>query len=139
MYYIFFVHSSVDGHVGCLHVLTIVNSVAMNIWVHVYFFIRILSGCLPSSGIARSCGSSIFSFLKNLPVVLHGGSVCVLSRVQLSVTPWTVAHQAPLSMGFPRQEYWSGVPFPHGDLPNPGFTNLHSHQEFPFLHILSSI
>ena len=37
------------------------------------------------------------------------------------VTPWTVAHQTPLSMGFPRQEYWSGLPFPSpGDLPNPG-------------------
>ena len=37
------------------------------------------------------------------------------------VTPWTVAHQAPLSMGFPRQEYWSGLPFPPpGDLPDPG-------------------
>ena len=36
-------------------------------------------------------------------------------------TPWTVAHQAPLSMGFSRQEYWSGLPFPSpGDLPNPG-------------------
>ena len=35
--------------------------------------------------------------------------------------PWTVAHQAPLSMGFPRQEYWGGLPFPSpGDLPNPG-------------------
>ena len=49
---------------------------------------------------------------------------CMLSRfsgVQLFVTPWTVAHQAPLSMGFSRQEYWSGLPFPSpGDLPNPG-------------------
>ena len=37
------------------------------------------------------------------------------------VTPWTVAHQALLSMGFSRQEYWSGLPFPSpGDLPNPG-------------------
>jgi len=36
-------------------------------------------------------------------------------------TPWTVAHQAPLSMEFPRQEYWSGLPFPSpGDLPDPG-------------------
>ena len=36
-------------------------------------------------------------------------------------TPWTVAHQFPLSMGFPRQEYWSGLPFPSpGDLPDPG-------------------
>ena len=43
-------------------------------------------------------------------------------RVQLSVTPWTIARQAPLSMGFSRQEYWSGWPCPPpGDLPNPGF------------------
>ena len=43
-----------------------------------------------------------------------------LSRVRLSVTPWTVAHQAPPSMGFSRQEYWSGFPFPSpGDLPDP--------------------
>ena len=44
-----------------------------------------------------------------------------LSRVRLFVTPWTVAYQAPPSMGFSRQEYWSGVPFPSpGDLPNSG-------------------
>ena len=37
------------------------------------------------------------------------------------VTPWTMARQAPLSVGFPRQEYWSGLPLPNpGDLPNPG-------------------
>ena len=49
---------------------------------------------------------------------------CVLSSfspVQLCATPWTVAHQAPLSMGFSRQEYWSGLPcYPPGDLPDPG-------------------
>ena len=44
-----------------------------------------------------------------------------LSPVQLFVTPWTVAHQAPLSMEFSRQEYWSMLPFPTpGNLPNPG-------------------
>ena len=44
-----------------------------------------------------------------------------LSRVRLFATPWTVADQAPRSMGFSRQEYWSGLPFPSpGDLPNPG-------------------
>ena len=44
-----------------------------------------------------------------------------LSRVQLFVTPRTVAHQAPPSMGFSRQEYWSGLPFPFpGNLPDPG-------------------
>ena len=45
----------------------------------------------------------------------------MLSPVQLSATPWTAAHQAPLSMGFSRQECWSGLPFPSpGDLPGPG-------------------
>ena len=44
-----------------------------------------------------------------------------LSRVQLFATPWTVAYEASLSMGFSRQEYWSGLPFPSpGDLPDPG-------------------
>ena len=59
--------------------------------------------------------------------------VCrVLSRfshVRFFVTPWTVAHQAPLSIGFSRQEYWSGLPFPTpGDLPDPGIkpTSLRS-------------
>ena len=43
------------------------------------------------------------------------------SRVQLFVTPWTVAYQAPLSMGFSGEESWSGLPFPPlGDLPDPG-------------------
>ena len=47
--------------------------------------------------------------------------VKLLSRVRLFATPWTVAYQAPTSMGFSRQEYWSGVPFPSpGDLPDPG-------------------
>ena len=45
----------------------------------------------------------------------------LFSRVQLFVTPWTVALQAPLSMGRSRQEHWSGLPFPSlGDLPDPG-------------------
>ena len=49
------------------------------------------------------------------------GHPCVLSYVQLFATLSTAAHQAPLSMGFSRQEYWSGLPFPSpGDLPDPG-------------------
>ena len=44
-----------------------------------------------------------------------------LSRVQLFVTPWTVTYQVPPSVGFSKQEYWSGLPFPSPkDLPNPG-------------------
>ena len=46
---------------------------------------------------------------------------CVLSHVQFFATSWTAARQAPLSMGFPRQDYWSGFPFPPpGDPPRPG-------------------
>ena len=45
-----------------------------------------------------------------------------LSHVRLFATPWTIAHQVPLTMGFSRQEYWSGLPFPTpGDLLDPGF------------------
>ena len=45
----------------------------------------------------------------------------LFSHVQLFATPWTVAHQAPVSMGFSRQKYWSGLPFPPPeDLPDPG-------------------
>ena len=45
----------------------------------------------------------------------------VLSPIGLLLTPWAVTHQAPLSVGFPRQEYWSGLPFSSlGYLPNPG-------------------
>ena len=50
---------------------------------------------------------------------MFSSGVSLLSHVQLVMTPWTVARQAPLSTGFPRQEYWSGLPFPSpGDLPN---------------------
>ena len=61
----------------------------------------------------QSLGSLIFIRIK-----VKGKS---LSRVQLFATLWTVAHQAPPSMGFSRQEYWSELPFPSpGDLPDPG-------------------
>ena len=53
--------------------------------------------------------------------VFHACVVSCFNRVQLFVTLWTVACQAPLSLEFPRQEYWSGLPCPPlGDLPNPG-------------------
>ena len=61
------------------------------------------------------------------PVVVYGceywtmKKVKSLSHVRLFVTPWTIAHQVPPSMGFSRQEYWSGLSFPSpGDLPDPG-------------------
>ena len=57
---------------------------------------------------------------KHLSEIQHR-LVKLLSHVRLFVTTWTVDHQAPPSMGFPRQECWSGLPFPSsGDLPDPG-------------------
>ena len=56
--------------------------------------------------------------------LVHGGSLVLISHVKSCptlVTPWTIAYQAPLSMGFSREEYWNGLPFPSpGDLPNWG-------------------
>ena len=126
------------------------NSLLLNIWFseHVLSFFSLtrvvfLSQFNHSSGVQsrqsaahsrgsreQGCGGCPFSLLLAslacpLPgpslqpaLLLHAQS---LSRVQLFATPWTIPHQAPLSMGFPRQEYWSGLPFPSpGDLPNPG-------------------
>ena len=67
IYHIFFIHSSVDRHLGCFHDLAIVNSAAVNIGVHVPFWIIVFSGYMPSSGIAGSYGNSIFSFFKEPP------------------------------------------------------------------------
>ena len=64
MYNILFIHSSVDGHLGCFHVLDVVNSAAMNTEVHVSFQIIVFSGYIPRSGIAGSYGNFIFSFLR---------------------------------------------------------------------------
>ena len=83
------------------------------------------SDCLEKTLLISSLGKGgdVWGLCAYLVVgVLH--AACMLShfsRVWLFVTLWTVARQAPLSMGFPRQEYWSGLPFPSpGDLPNPG-------------------
>ena len=63
-------------------------------------------------------------FLQSFLYAQHHVHACVIicfSRVQIFATPWTVACQAPLSKGFSRQEYWSGLPFPTlGHLPDPG-------------------
>ena len=66
----------------------------------------ILTECMPQQ-FKNSCGG--------------GGGALIAKLCPTLVTPWTVVHQAPLSMGFSRQEYWSGLPFPSpGNLPDPG-------------------
>ena len=62
VYHRFLIHSSADGHLGCFHVLAIINSDAMNIGVHASLSDLVSLVCVPSSGIAGSYGSSIFSF-----------------------------------------------------------------------------
>ena len=57
---IFFIHVSADGHLGCFHVLAIIKSAAMNIVVHVFFPVTVLSGYMLRNGILGSHGNSIF-------------------------------------------------------------------------------
>ena len=63
MCHIFFIHSSVDKHLGCFHVLAFVNSAAMNIGVHVSFQITFFSRYMPRSGIAGPHSSAMFSLV----------------------------------------------------------------------------
>ena len=97
-----------------------------NTWVGCHFLLRGISP--PRDQTHIPCVSCIgrrilYHWASKEAYIIHERKVKVklLSRVWLFATPWTVAYQAPPSMGFSRQEYWSGLPFPTpGDLPDPG-------------------
>ena len=89
MYHNFFIHSSVNEHIVCFHVLTIVNSASMNTGGHVSFSVVVSSGYMPSSGIAGSYGSFIPNFLRNLHTVLHSDFISLYCHQQCKSVPFS--------------------------------------------------
>ena len=78
-------------------------------------------GIEPASLLSPALSGRFFTTSATWETLVTKVKVKLLSCVRLFATPWTVAHQAPQSMEFSRQECWSGLPFPSpGDLPNPG-------------------
>ena len=84
MYHSFLIHSSADGHLGCFHVLAV-----MNIGVHVSLSILVSLVCMPSSGIAWLYGSSISSFLRNVHTALPNGYTSLHSHQQFKRLPFS--------------------------------------------------
>ena len=80
-------HLSVNGHLGCFHVLAIGNDAAMNNGIHVFLSTLVSSGYMPRSGIAVSYGGFFFIFLRNLHTIFHSGYINLHSYQQWKSMP----------------------------------------------------
>jgi hypothetical protein len=113
MYHIFYIHSSVEGHLGSFQLLAIINKAAMNIVEHVSFLsVGTSSGCMPRRGIVGSSSSIMSNFLRNLQTDFQSGFTSSQSHQQWecsSSSPSSPASVVPWIFYLSHSELWGGI------------------------------